>query len=141
MVRQSIQSQINDAVRTAVDDIAPDLVRNWCKHIRIRQENVSPLGQMIGLPIGLKAVDCPYFPGYAAMMVSQVAPRFIEDHCLACPHHQEVHSNNIGRQIVDRVAARKEQEARIAAAREELERLRPDDPSACWQRTPIPTKP
>lgn len=128
MVRRSLNKQINDAIRKAVEDVPLDLVTNWCKHIRVEQEAVSFVGQMTGLSIGPKRVECPYFSGWGAMTVSQAATAFVEANCHGCPHHEEVHANNIGRGIVERVAKRRAREDSVQAAHEELERLVPEDP-------------
>ena len=136
MVRRSLQKHIDDAIGTVVEDVSPDLITNWCTHIKIEQQTVSLVGQMMGLPIGPKSVECPYFHGWQAMMASQVATMFIEANCYGCPHHEEVHPNNIGREIVERVAKRKDREANVEAAQKELERLTPEEPCLALDHDP-----
>jgi hypothetical protein len=100
MARRTLQSNIDDAIRTVTDDVSRDRVTNWCKHIRVKQLNTSPLGEAIGLPIGLKTVECPYFSGFSGMTIRGSAELFIRSNCLGCKYHEEVHPNNIGREVL-----------------------------------------
>ena len=128
MVRRNLLRQIEDAKATVLEDVPHDLVTNWCEHIRISQQGSSPLGQMTNLPIGLKTVDCPYANGLSTMTVRGAASAFIEPNCPGCPHHREVHPNNLGREIVERVQEQKRRADETDKARDELQSMAPPDP-------------
>ena len=128
MVKRSLQKQIDRAIEAATNDLPHDRVRNWCRHINITQINTSELGRWTGLPIGLKSVECPYSSSSIAMTLQQAAPSFIEEHCYGCAYHDELDSNNVGRQIIEMLEQRKKVDQEVAEARKTIERLRPDDP-------------
>ncbi len=98
---------MDQAIRTAMEDISIDRVSNWCEHIRARQVSVSFLGQAMGLPIGPKEVSCSEVGGsYQGMTYKGVAELFINSNCVGCPFHVLKNADNIGQEIVD--AARSE---------------------------------
>jgi len=68
---------------------------------------VSLVGQMVGLPIGAKRIDCRFHHGYAGMTVRQAATLFIEANCLDCSHHTPVSSDNFGQAVISKVRDRR----------------------------------
>ena len=109
MVRRGLQTEIDDAVRSATEDVPVQRVLNWCRHIRARQVSVSLAGQMMGLPIGPKAVECSQVPSqWEAQTYLQAASGFIAANCVDCPFWETLSDDNIGQAIVNRVQAERE---------------------------------
>lgn len=104
-------------------------VKNWCKHIEIHQENVSPLGQMVSLPIGAKRVDCRFHHGYSGMTVRQTATIFIEANCCDCPHHTLVSSDNFGNAVISKIRDRRKVKNEVDKASQLLQGLIPSNPT------------
>jgi hypothetical protein len=91
-------------------------IEKWCNHLKIRQTSGGLLGQMMKLPIGMMAIDCPHAKGSSiqAMQLRQVAASFVLGNCRGCPHHEELNADNLGREILraaDTVVAEEKAEA------------------------------
>ena len=108
MVRKNLRKEMDDAIRSAVDDVSVDRITNWCKYIRARQVLVSFLGQATNLPIGPKEVSCTRVGGgWQSMTYRDTAKAFIETNCLDCQFHELVGGDNIGQEIIDSVRERR----------------------------------
>jgi len=129
MVRKNLQKQIDETIRMELEDVPHQHVKDWCKHIEIHQENVSPLGQMVNLPIGAKRVECRFHHGYSGMTVRQTAAIFIETHCCDCPHHTPVSSDNFGEAVISKVRDRKKVKNEVDEASQLLQGLTPANPA------------
>ena len=128
MVRKNLQKQIDDTIRMELEDVPHQHVKNWCKHIEINQENVSPLGQMVGIPIGSKRVGCRFHHGYSGMTVRQTATLFIETNCFDCSHHTPISSDNFGEAVISKVRERKKIKNEVDKASQLLQGMTPSDP-------------
>src|SRR5436190_2943897 len=74
-------------------------IHRWCDHLRVEQVSAGMLAEMSGLPIGRMQIVCPHgTKGIGAMDLRDVAAYFISENCRACPHHKELHPDNIGRE-------------------------------------------
>ena len=104
-------------------------VKNWCKHINIQQENVSFVGQMVGLPIGAKRVGCRFHHGYSGMTVRQTATIFIEANCCDCPHHTLVSHDNFGEAVISKVRDRRKVKNEVDKASQLLQGMTPSNPT------------
>ncbi len=111
------------------EDVPHQHVKNWCKHIDIHQENVSPLGQMVGLPIGAKRVGCRFHHGYSGMTVAGTATLFIETNCFDCPHHNPVTSDNFGEAVISKARDRKKVKNEVDKASQLLQGMTPSNPA------------
>jgi len=129
MVQKNLQKQIDDTIRMELEDVPHQHVKNWCKHIEIHQENVSPVGQMVGLPIGAKRVDCRFHHGYSGMTVRQTATLFIEANCLDCSHHTPVSSDNFGEAVISKVRDRRKVKNEVDKASQLLQGMIPSNPA------------
>ena len=112
-----------------LEDVPHQYVKNWCKHIEIHQENVSLVGQMVGLPIGAKRVDCRFQHGYSGMTVRQTSTIFIESNCYNCPHHAPVNSDNFGEAVISKVRDRRKVKNEVDRASQLLQGLMPANPT------------
>ncbi len=76
-------------------------VKRWCRHIDVEMTSSGLLAQMTGLMIGRLKVICPHghTPGESAHL-SLEANSFILSNCVDCPHHDEISSDNYGREIL-----------------------------------------
>jgi hypothetical protein len=129
MVRKNLQKQIDETIWVEREDVSHQYVKNWCKHIEIYQENVSLVGQMVGLPIGAKSIGCRFHHGYSGMTIRQTSTIFIEANCLDCPNHTRVSSDNIGEAIVLKILERKKNTNEIDNAKQSLKELTPSNPT------------
>jgi hypothetical protein len=76
-------------------------IKRWCRHINMEMASSGMLAQAFGLPIGHLRVICPH--GHStmeAMQLDMVAATFIRHNCIGCPHHDEVSSDNYGREVI-----------------------------------------
>jgi hypothetical protein len=129
MVRKNLQKQIDETIRMEREDVAYQHVKNWCKHIDIHQENVSFVGQMVGLPIGAKRVGCRFHHGYSGMTVRQTATIFIEANCFDCSHHTPVSSDNFGEAVISKVRDRRKVRNEVDKASQSLQGMTPSNPT------------
>ena len=100
--KRSEQKRIEQSFKIGEANAAliPRLQR-WCEHLRIEQMSAGLLAVMSGLPIGMMQVVCPHASkGMQAMHLKQVAAYFVSQNCRGCPHHKEVHPDNLGREIL-----------------------------------------
>jgi len=108
MVRRNQRQEVDDAIRSAVDDVSIDRITNWCKHIRARQVLVSFLGQAMNLPIGPKEISCTHIGGgWQGMTYRDTARLFIEANCPDCQFHEPAAEDNIGQEILETARARR----------------------------------
>lgn len=108
MIRRGLQGDVGEVIQSVLDDVLPDRVHTWCRHIRAHQVAVSFVGQMTGLPIGPKSVECSQVAGQReALTYRQAAGGFIAPNCVDCPFREPVSEDNIGQAIVDRERARR----------------------------------
>jgi len=128
MVRKNLQKQIDETIRMELEDVPHQHVKNWCKYIEIHQENVSLVGQMVGLQIGAKRVDCRFHHGYSGMTVRQTATIFIEVNCCDCPHHTLVSSDNFGEAVISKVRDHRKVKNEVDNASQLLRGLAPSNP-------------
>lgn len=76
------------------------LIKQWCKHIVITDQSAGMIAAM-GLPMQQR-LSCPHTSGaQSAIDVETMAAHFIIEHCLSCPFHEEVSSDNFGRQVLE----------------------------------------
>lgn len=124
MVRKTRQRDMDEAIRSAVEDVSVDRIKNWCRHIRTRQVLVSLLGQMMNLPIGPKEVSCTHVDGaWQGMTYRGAAELFIGTNCLTCEFHESVAPDNIGEEIVARARAQEAPADTADVARDEMQKL------------------
>lgn len=102
-------------------------LEKWCNHLKVRQTSGGLLGEMMQLPIGMMAIDCPHAKGSSiqAMQLRQVAASFVLGNCRGCPHHEELNADNVGREILraaDTVVV--EEKAEAARRSESASKLR-----------------
>src|SRR5690606_21617815 len=99
------------AIASALDDVPPERVSNWCAHIRTRQVGVSFLGEQVGLPIGPKEIACTKLGGtVGAQMYARAAETFFTSNCVGCQFREPVSDDNIGDAIVAAAKAAKADE-------------------------------
>lgn len=124
MVRKTLRRDMDEAIRSAVEDVSVDRIKNWCRHIRTRQVLVSLLGQMMNLPIGPKEVSCTHVDGaWQGMTYRGAAELFIGTNCLTCEFHELVAADNIGQEIVARARAQEPPADTADVARDEMRKL------------------
>ncbi len=88
-------------------------IKNWCRHIDIKQFSAGMLAVVTHLPIGQLQVICEYgVPSGTAMNLDWIARDFILANCIQCSYHQELSPENFGRLIIA------EKESEIAEKRE-----------------------
>jgi hypothetical protein len=66
---------------------AQELLKNHCRNGRLELPNgTSPLGEMLGLPIGMIQVRCPHAPRSSSMSSHglDLAVAFYKDNCIGC---------------------------------------------------------
>ena len=98
------------------------LAQNWCAHLRVEHRGgVGMVEASTGLPIGMRALTCPYArgPGFAGMDLEFVALDFYDRNCATCSERKPVGLPNltelVGRRDRDR-ARREAEEARWRSA-------------------------
>jgi hypothetical protein len=129
MVRKNLQKQIDETIRMELEDVPQQHVKNWCNHIEIHQENVSLVGQMVGLPIGAKRIGCRFHHGYSGMTMGQTAAIFIEANCFDCPNHTVVNPDNFGEALIAKIRDRKKTRNEVEKATQLLKGLTPPNPT------------
>lgn len=100
--KHSREKRIADSFKLGEANAAliPRLQR-WCDHLRVEQTSAGLLAEMSGLPIGMIQVTCPHASkGIQAMQLREVAAYFVTQNCQSCPHHKELHPDNVGREIL-----------------------------------------
>ena len=113
--KRSRERRIEDSLKIGEANAAliPRLQR-WCEHLRVEQTSAGLLAEMSGLPIGMMQITCPHASnGLQAMKLREVAAYFVSQNCRGCPHHKELHADNVGREILR--AADQVQEERATA--------------------------
>jgi hypothetical protein len=97
-------------------------VKRWCRHIDIEMTSFGMLAEATGLPIGSLRIICPHgLPNMEAMQLDWVAGSFIRQNCIGCPHHDEVSSDNYGREVI---AAKKRHEIETKKAEDRRKQLK-----------------
>lgn len=94
--------QYEDAIKIGQANAAliPRL-KPWCRHLEVRLMSAGLLAEQTGLPIGSMRVICPHARGYTENMdLRQVAAYFVTTNCRGCPHHEEVNTDNAGREML-----------------------------------------
>jgi hypothetical protein len=95
----------------------------WCRNIDVKLETSGLLAAMHRLPIGMLKVTCPHgVTGGMSMHVEHEAEQFIVHNCNACPHHQELSNDNLGRDILARIQRVREEEEAAKQRRLEIDR-------------------
>src|SRR6266849_1181404 len=111
--KRSREKRIEDAFKIGEANAAlvPRLQR-WCEHLQIEQTSAGILAEMSGLPIGLLQITCPHASkGLQAMDLREVAAYFVSQNCRGCPHHKELHPDNVGREILRKADEVREERA------------------------------
>ena len=123
MVRRSTDKSIEEAIELGKKNQQKHRYLNWCKHLHINLLYPSEVGRMTRLPIGPHEVYCDYFTGSQSVNVELIASHFIKEHCADCPFHDEVHPENPGRAIVEKVRERRSRLSPALQARQKLQEL------------------
>ncbi|MGX9987224.1 hypothetical protein [Soonwooa purpurea] len=75
-------------------------VKNWCKHIEIKDRSAGLIAEMYKLPTNL-SISCPHTNSFfTAANFEWIARDFILDNCQSCSFHQEITSKNFGREVI-----------------------------------------
>lgn len=75
-------------------------VKNWCKHIHIKDRSAGLIAEMFKVPTNL-SISCPHTnAGFTAANFEWIARDFILDNCQGCSFHQEITSKNFGREVI-----------------------------------------
>jgi hypothetical protein len=99
-----------------------ELMNNWCAHARARRMGgVGMIEQMTGLPISHFSMECDHAPegGMAAFDFGESALDFYDRNCVTCTMRKPVGLPNLSKLVNER-----DEERRIAAAREKAEQDR-----------------
>lgn len=111
----SIDQKIQEAVaRGEANKRILELAQNWCMHLRVElRGGVGMVEIQTGLPIGMRAITCPYAraDGIAAMDLKAVALDFYDRNCVGCLDRKPVRMPNLSELIAERDKATKQQEA------------------------------
>lgn len=98
-------------------------LRPWCRHLDVKVEISGLLAQMTRLPIGMLQVTCPHGVTQGmSMHLEHEAEQFITQNCISCPHHKELSSDNLGRDILANREKAKVEADVAQQRRRELER-------------------
>ena len=121
------RKQFERAIETGADNgqCFPD-AEGWCSHINVEVLSISPVGQMVGVPIGPHRISCKH----AKHSIESVALRrlfqgFLIDNCVDCPHYKPGPRAVYGKNFLeDFLRETRKREEADAARDAEVERLR-----------------
>lgn len=137
---REIQESVELGARNAA--LIPRLER-WCNHLKVELVSSGMLAQIYHLPIGRLQIVCPHASGggVQAMQLDQVASAFVLQNCRNCKHHQELNTDNAGRDILrqaDRITEeRKQPSANPTPAARRLRGLVKSDLSQALREAPV----
>jgi hypothetical protein len=127
----SIDRTIEEAVTIGqANKRTMELVQNWCAHARVEPRGgIGMVEQSTGLPIGMRAMTCPYAKaaGFAAMDLAAVALDFYDRNCVGCTDRRPVRMPNLSELVAERDKEREQHEAAV-------ERFRLDQASKLVER-------
>lgn len=95
-------AQLTEAIaRGHANKVAIPLVKNWCKHVKIKDMSAGMIAELYNLPMN-QSISCEHTTnGFTAMNFDWIATDFIINSCIDCLHHKEVSANNYGRPLIE----------------------------------------
>ncbi|MCL4298989.1 MAG: hypothetical protein KJ077_24845 [Anaerolineae bacterium] len=123
MVRKALDKEIQEALGEGRKNQQKHRYLNWCKYLHIDLLSQSEVGRMAQLPLGPHEIYCDYYTGTQSVNVELIATHFIEEHCVDCPFHEEVHPDNLGRAIVEKARERRSKLSPVLQAKQKLQEL------------------
>lgn len=111
----SIDNKIQEAVALGeANKRILELAQNWCMHLRVElRGGVGLVEIQTGLPIGMRAITCPYArgDGLAGMDLKAIALDFYDRNCVGCLDRKPGRFPNLSELVTERDEAAKRQEA------------------------------
>lgn len=108
VVRQPLNEDIDRAITTGKDNAAiRSDCEGWCRHVVIETLDVSPVGQMAGVPIGPHRVSCKHAAAIESTCLRNLFTSFLGQYCDGCEHYIDGDLPQFGTGILEDIRNRK----------------------------------